>query len=313
MQETLYFIDPVHLSRISDLQLLARTVVEGLRAGLHRSPRSGVSIDFAHYRPYVQGDDPRHIDWGLYARTDRLHVKEFEHETNLHCTVLLDCSASMDYGSGEITKFRYAQMLAACLALILRRQRDALGFIAYHHDLITNVSANNSRKNFQRILVELNNVSPTGSTDTAAALKFLGNSIRPRGMVILISDLLHPTLEMNEHLKSLRAQRHDVLIFQICDPAEASFPFENTVTLIDAEDNREQHAVPDLVRNQYLRNRADHFDEIARECLSTEIDLIELATDQPLDEALHAFLRRRAHLLTTTSLKRRNPSRGPSL
>lgn len=306
MQEALQFIAPAELAQFKDLDLLARYVVEGLHAGLHRSPRSGVSIDFAHYRPYVQGDDPRYIDWDLYARTDRLHVKEFEHETNLRCTLLLDCSASMDYGSGEVTKFRYAQMLVACLALILNRQRDAFGFIAYHNRVLTSIPARSGPNHYRRILVELGDLKPAGHTDTQDALQFLGDTIPPRGLVVFVTDLLHPTDLMVEHLRSLRAQRHDVMLLQLSDEAERTFPFDRTVTLVDVESEDEQHAIPNMIREEYLANRKRHFDVIAHECIAAEIEYQDFATNEPLDHALRAFLRHRAHLLQTTSGQRKS-------
>lgn len=307
MQETYQFIDPAQVARISDLELLARTVVEGLFTGLHRSPQTGSAIEFAQYRPYAQGDDPRHIDWHLYARTDRLRIKQFQEETNLRCTLLLDCSASMSYNSGEVSKFQYARMLAACLAMILQQQRDSAGFIAYHHDLLQYIPPRTSPHHIRRILVALDRLEPEGKTDTAAALHYLGDVLKPRGMVILISDLLHPVEMMIEHLTSLRARRHDVLVLQISDPAEQEFPFEQSQTFIDLETGEEQFAVPDNVRDLYLENRKKHFDEIRDACLVSEIDLAEFSTIEPLDRALHYFLQQRAHsLLTSSSAGRRS-------
>lgn len=303
--QPLRFIDPEQLAAIRDLQLLARTVVSGVMTGLHRSPHSGSAIEFAQYRPYTQGEDPRFVDWKLYGRTDRLHVKQFQEETNLRCTLVLDCSASMDYGSGPVTKFRYAVMLAAALAVMLREQRDAAGVIAYHHELITHVPPRVGHANLQRILVELDNLRPAGKTDANATLRYLGDVLRPRGMLVLISDLLHPLDEMLEHLKSLRARRHDVLVLQISDPAEQSFPFEQTTTFIDAEDNEELYAVPNAVREGYLENRKRHFDAVRKECLASEIDYEEFVTNEPLDRALNRYLHHRNHALLTKSTKSR--------
>jgi uncharacterized protein (DUF58 family) len=295
------FIDPAELARISDLDLLARTAVLGFKTGLHRSVHTGASAEFAQYRPYTQGEDPRFVDWRLYGRTDRLHIKQFEDETNMRCTVLLDCSASMDYGSGAITKFRYAQMLAACLVLMLSKQSDSAGFIGYHSKLCSNIPPRAHPNHARRILAELTNLAPAGETDAAGALRFLGNILPPRGMVVLISDLLHPLDEVLTHLRSLRARRHDVIVLQISDPAEQTFPFEQGVTLLDVEDGRERFAVPDAVREQYLANRRAHFDRIRGECLAAEIEIEEFATSQPLDLALHAFVNRRNRALVTAS------------
>lgn len=294
-------VDPAQLVRISDLELLARTVMEGLMAGLHRSPHSGSSIEFAQYRPYAQGDDPRKVDWKLYGRTDRLYLKQFEEETTLRCTILVDCSASMDYTSHAVTKFNYARMLAASLAMLLHRQRDAAGLVAYHEQLLTYVPPQAAKHHVRRIMVELDGLKPQGPTDTARALHYLGDVLKPRGLVVLISDLLHPLDEMLEHLRSLRARRHDVIVMQISDPAEQTFPFDHTVTFVDAETGREQYTVPETVRAAYLENRKNHFDRIRAECLAWEIDVTEFTTSEPLDRALHFFLNHRNHALIRSS------------
>ncbi len=192
LEKTLTLIDPVELARIRDLELLARTVVAGLGSGVHRSVHTGGSAEFAQYRSYAQGDDPRFVDWRLYGRTDRLHIKQFQEENNLRCTVLLDCSASMDYGSEGVSKFRYAQMLAACLVMLMNRQRDSVGFAAYHHELCAHIPARVQADQVRRILVEIDNLRPAGTTDTAGMLSFMGDVLPARGMVVLISDLLHP-------------------------------------------------------------------------------------------------------------------------
>jgi len=298
------------LAKISDLQVLARTVVEGVMAGVHRSPHSGSSIEFAQYRPYAQGDDLRNVDWKLYGRTDRLHIKQYQEETTLRCTLLLDCSASMDYTSHVLTKFDYARMLVACLAMLLHRQRDAAGFIAYHKDLVQYVPPLSNPQHLRRIFVEMDNLRPQGTGDTAGALHYLGDVLKPRGMVVLVSDLLHPIDEMIDHLKSLRARRHDVVVLQISDPAEQSFPFGNSATFVDAESGDEQYAVPDAVRGQYLASRQEHFDFIRRECLANEIDIAEFTTTEPLDRALHFFLHHRNHALIRSSLKSRRAAGG---
>jgi uncharacterized protein (DUF58 family) len=310
MPKHMQFIDPTQLARIKDLQLLARSVVEGSSQGLHRSPHAGASVEFAQYRPYTQGDDPRFVDWRLYGRTDRLHIKQFREETNLRCTIVLDCSASMNYTSAGPTKFRYAQMLAACLAYLLSQQKDAIGFVGYHQQLHLYLPPRHGSKHLRRILSEIEGLAPEGTTDTAGTLAYIGNVIQPRGMVLLISDLLHPVEAAIEHLRSLRARRHDLMVLQISDPAEQQFPFDRAVTFVDAEDAREQFTIPEAVREQYLANRRDHFDRIRKACLAEEIDIAEFGTDQPLDHALHYFLRCRNHVLLRSSSVQRGRAQG---
>lgn len=301
------FLQTHDLAGISDLELLARTVVEGFLIGLHRSPHSGASIEFAQYRPYVQGDDPRFIDWKLFGRTDRLHVKQFHEDTNLRCTILFDCSASMDYGSGEITKFHYARILCASLAMLLSTQKDAPGFIAYDEETRVYLPPRSDGAHLRRILSELQNLEPGRATDSAGTLKFLGDIIRPRGMVVLVSDLLHEPGEMIRHLRSLRARSHDVMILQISDPAERTFPFDRTVTLLDAETADERFAVPDAIRREYLENRRAHFGKIRRACVENEIDIEEFSTDEHPGHVLKRFVHHRNRMLMASGRTRRGP------
>ena len=302
-------IDPAELAKLSDLSLIARTAVLGVQGGVHRSIHTGSSAEFAQYRPYSQGDDPRFVDWRLYGRTDRLHSREFEDEANMRSTILLDCSASMDYGSGPLTKFAYARVLAACLTLILSRQRDAIGFIAWDREIRVHMPTRSHPNHARRIIVELERLKPAGGTDPAGALRFLGDALPPRGMIILISDLLHPLDELLGHLRSLRARRHDVLVFQISDRAEQTFPFDAELTLLDAEDGREQYADPAAMRAEYLAARAAHFERIRSECLAAEIAVEEFFTDEPFERALLHFINRRNRALVTSS-RRSQPGRG---
>lgn len=298
------FLDPVDLGRIADLQLIARTVVAGLHAGIHRSLHTGTSAEFAQYRSYAQGDDTRFVDWRLYARTDRLHVKQFHEEHSLRSTLLLDCSASMGYGSIDITKFKYARMLAGCLAMLLSNQNDAVGLVAYHDELKTYIPARRRPAHLRRVLAEIENLRPGGGTDTAATLRTVGDILPARGMIILISDLLHPIDEVEAHLRSLRARRHEVIVFQISDPAETTFPFDRATTFVDSETGVERFAIPDTVRTTYIENRKQHFDRIRTACAESEIHIEEWTTTMPLDLALTSFIHRRSRMLYTSSRRR---------
>ncbi len=280
---------------LSDLNLLARVVVEGFITGLHRSPRSGASIEFSQYRPYAQGDDLRFVDWKLLARADRLYLKQCREETNLRCTLLLDCSGSMDYGSGRISKFDYARRLTAALAALMIAQKDAVGLVAFDQNIIAHLPPRMGGAHLQRILAELDRLKPSRKTDAEGALKFLGESLKPRGAVVLVSDLLHPLDSMILQLKGLRARRHETMVFQVSDPAERTFPFDRSATFIDAEDSREMFAIPDAVREAYLANREEHFSRLRAECLASEIDLFDVGTDEPLALALRRCLERRTH------------------
>jgi uncharacterized protein (DUF58 family) len=301
MADRFQFIAPAELAAMADLQLLARTVVAGMAGGVHRSARTGSAAEFAQYRTYTQGDDPRFVDWRLYGRSDRLYVRQFREETNLRCTILLDCSASMDYGSGAVDKFRYAQMLVACLATLATQQRDEVGFAAFGAELDVYIPGRARADHLHRLLAAMANVQPRGGTDTEGVLRFVGDALPARGMIVLVSDLLHPIDNVLRQLRTLRARRHDVLVLQISDRAEREFPFERAVTLRDAEEPRELFAVPSAVRAQYLANRDNHFAEVRRACLAAEIDIEEFSCDEPLDRALQRFLFRRSHALLSSS------------
>jgi uncharacterized protein (DUF58 family) len=294
-------ISPDDLARVQDLWLLAQTLVAGQQLGLHRSPHSGSSVEFAQYRPYAQGDDPRFVDWRRYGRSDRLHIKEFHEETNMRCTVLLDCSASMGYGTTALTKFRYAQILAASLAWLLTVQHDEVAFAAYQADICCHLPFQRRAHQVRRLIASIEQQRPAGQTATADALAWVGNVMTARGMVVLISDLLQPLPIVETQLRALRARRHDVIVFQIADQAEETFPFDAGAVLRDVEGHEERPANPAAVREAYLANRAAHFDRIREVSLAYEIDYVSLRTDRPLDHALQEFLNRRTHALLTTS------------
>jgi uncharacterized protein (DUF58 family) len=287
------FPEPAELVRLTDLELVARTVVDGFRAGFHRSTRKGASFEFSMYRPYAQGDDLRFVDWRRFGRSDRLYLKQSNEETNLKCTFLLDRSASMGFASASVTKFAYARMLVASLAMLLHRQNDAVGFMAYHDRVDPYFPARSESRHFHQLLVALAQVGAAGTSATGESLRYLGQVLPPRGMIVLVSDLLHPIDETLEQLRSLRARRHEVLVFQISDRAEETFPFDRDVTLIDPETGGERYSVPELVRAEYQENRRRHFDRIRAECLGAEIGIHEFFSDEPLEFALQAFLARR--------------------
>ncbi len=297
-------IAPEDLAKVTDLSLLAQVLVAGQRLGLHRSPHAGSSVEFSQYRPYAQGDDPRFVDWKRYGRTDRLHIKEFHEECNMHCTVLLDCSASMGYGTTALSKFRYARILAASIAWLLSQQHDEVALVAYHHEICCHLPHQRRAHQIRRILTALEGLKPLGSTETGPALRWVGDVMPARGMVVLISDLLQPLPELAAQLRALRARRHDVLVFQLADEAELTLPFDDAVTLIDAEGGGERLVDVETVRDAYLANRAAHFDELRSLCLAYEIDYMALSTDEPLDGALRHFLYRRSNALRTQSRQR---------
>jgi len=299
VQRETQILDPEELVRLPDLEIQANTIVRGFEAGLHSSARLGASMEFSHYRPYVQGDDLRLVDWKFFGRSDRLYLKQAHQESNLACTILLDCSGSMGYASGGISKFEYAQMLAASFALLMTNQHDKVGLVAYAEGILTRILARANRHQFRRILIELEGLGATGQTSTGNALERLGESLPGRGMIVMISDFLFPIEDVLGQLRSLKALRHDVILLSLADRAERDFPFDGPVMLADPEGEERLNILPEAVREEYAQNRTRHFDLIRHECLNAGITFHEISTDEPLDRALYEFVSRRRDSLST--------------
>lgn len=287
------FIDPPTLMRIKSLQLRARIVVQGFVSGLHRSPHHGFSVEFSEYRQYSPGDDPRHLDWRLFARSDRYYIKRFEDETNLRCHLLVDLSRSMGYGSGTYTKVEYARTVAATLAYFLGTQRDAAGLVTFDQQIADYLPARYRPGHLHRLMVCLERAVAGTSTDLARPLEQVASVVRRRGMVVLISDLLAPTEMLRTRLGFLRSQGHEVVLMRVLDPAELEFTFAKPAQFVDMESGRDLYVDPDAARGQYLRNFERHADELSRACRDLGIDFYTLPTSHPLELALYDFLRAR--------------------
>lgn len=290
------FIDPVTLSRVKDLELVARWVVEGFISGLHRSPHLGFSTDFAEHRQYVPGDDIRHIDWRVYARTERYYLKEFEADTNTNFITLLDVSTSMAYGSGAITKLEYAKYLAACLTYFAHRQRDRVGFVSFDSDIVDIVPP--SAKHLQQVLHSIDRATPRGKGDFVEPLAKIAESQRRRGFFLVLSDLYEDPAKLVTAMGPLRDAGHDVVVMQILDPAERTFPFDDAATFEDAESGARLPVVPSRMRSDYQRLVAEHVETVGRRLGEHRIDHTFIDTSQPLDAMLFEFLVRRERLRT---------------
>ncbi len=290
------FLLPDVLARIRSLDLLARTVVEGFIAGLHRSPYLGFSTDFAEYRPYMPGDDLRALDWKLLGRTDRYYVKKFEGETNTHCTLVVDASASMAYGSGTLTKHEYACYLAASLAYLAHRQQDGVGLITFADGLLEHIPARQRPGHLQAVLTAIDRMTPKMGTDVSQTLHAVAEVIKKRGIIVVISDLYGPPDELMTGLKHLRFRGHDVIVFHVLDEAELTFPFADPVDMEDLETGERLHVVPEYLREEYLKLIRAHIRTLKNECGRAEIDYTLVHTSQPLDWALFAYLSRRAKI-----------------
>ena len=279
--------------RIKSLQIRARVAVEGFIKGIHRSPYHGFSVEFSEYREYSPGDDPRYLDWRLYARSDRYYVKRFEDETNLRCYLVLDTSRSMGYKSGAYSKFEYARTAAATIAYFLSTQRDAVGLVTFE-DRITEYLPPRYRPGHLRRLMAVLEREPTGrATNLAEPLEQIAATVRKRGLIVLISDLLAPTEALRTRLGYLRSRGHDVVVLRILDPAEVNFEFATPAMFHDVESGRELYIDPAAARAEYLRRFQAHAAQIERSCVDLGVEYEMITTDRPLELVLFDLLKLR--------------------
>jgi uncharacterized protein (DUF58 family) len=290
------FLNPAVIARLGTLDLKAKTIVEGFLSGLHRSPFKGFSVEFAEYRQYFPGDDLTTLDWKVYAKTDRHFVKKYEEETNLDCHILLDVSASMGYKSQEITKLEYGSYLAAALAYLMNRQRDAVGLIAFD-DRIEHMLPTRARPgHLTSVLVTLERLTLGTRTDVAKPLRDLAEAIHKRGLVVLISDLLDEPERVIDGLKHFRFRGTEVIVFHVLDPAEIAFPFTAAARFRDMETDDEVLAIPEVVRDQYVQAVTDLIERYKRELRVAGIDYVLLETSVPLEHGLMSYLFTRRRL-----------------
>ena len=286
-------ISPAALMAIKNLELRARIVVEGFWHGIHRSPYHGFSVEFTEYRQYSPGDDPRYLDWRLFARSDRYYIKKFEDETNLRCHLLVDQSRSMDYGSTGYSKSDYANTLAATLAYFLHQQGDAVGLLTFDERIREYLPARNRVGQLRRLMLQLEQTSAGAATDLAAPLKRIVEIVRKRSLMILISDLLAPIESLERNLTALSASGHEVVLFQVLDPAEITFHFERPVVFRDVESERDLFIDPSTARKEYLLRLKTHSDTICAACQRLGAGFRSLRTDRPIELAMFDFLRER--------------------
>jgi uncharacterized protein (DUF58 family) len=291
----LRFLDPGIIARLGTMELKARTVVEGFLSGLHRSPYKGFSVEFAEYRQYLPGDDLNTLDWKVYARTDRHYVKKFEEETNLECHLLLDQSASMSYrGTAPMTKLEYGSVLAASLAFLMNRQRDATGLIAFDEQIRFRLPASSRPGHLHAVLLALERFEAGQRSNVGRPLHQLAEALLKRSLVVLISDLLDDPGPVIKGLRHLKFRGTDVVVFQVLDPDELTFPFKGASKFKDVETADEVVADPARARKEYLRELAGLTLRYDRELRGAGIDYVQLDTSQPLDFALLTYLSARA-------------------
>ncbi len=298
MQEALKYLQPNVVAQLANMELRARLVVEGFITGLHKSPYHGFSVEFTEHRPYLPGDEIKHIDWKAYGKTDRYYIKEFEEETNLKSYLILDASKSMDYASpGNLKKIEYASYVAAALGYLMVEQRDAVGLTVYDERVRTHYPPRATNLYLRQILRELENIKPGNRTSTAHSLHEVAERIKRRGLVVVLSDLFDDPAHVVTALKHFRHKGNEVIVMQVLDPLERSFAFGTDAVFRDMETQEEVVTQPWHVQAAYRESFHDFLEFYKRECRENAIDYLLLDTSTPFDRALFEYLnkRRRMH------------------
>ncbi len=295
MPDSKRYLRPEVTTRIRRLELTARRVVEGFLSGMHRSPYFGQSIEFLQHRQYTRGDEIRHIDWKVYARQDRLHIKQYEEETNLRLTLMVDRSGSMAYGDGEANKFDYSASLAASLAYLALRQKDATGLFTFDSDIVGTVPAKSNQQQLTRILSLLDSVGADGRTDLPRVAKQIAQGIPKRGLIVIISDLLGVD-SLVDGLKVLRQRGHDVALFHVLHDDEVNFEFNGATRFEGLETDDFLNCNPRALREGYLEALDAFLEQTKKACGRLSIDYMLVKTSEPLDAVLAKFLAGRLSL-----------------
>ena len=285
------YLDPAVLAGISSLDLLAKTVVDGFVAGLHRSPDFGFSQEFAEYRAYTPGDDLRHVDWNLFARTERTYLKRYRGETNSQLTILLDASNSMQYTSGPPQKMDYARFIAASLFyLAIKNQRDAAGLIVFDDEVRDYVRPSTRQGQLARLFAGLEAAAPRARTDYAKPLRHFQNFLHRRGIAIVISDFYEDPETIIQNIAPLRFHGNEVILFHILDPQEIRPVLKSSTVLVDLETDTRMEVIPEYVKTNYRQKVDAHIEALRSRARGAGLDYQLLQTDQPLDRALREYL-----------------------
>jgi uncharacterized protein (DUF58 family) len=291
------FVDPKVLARIGNLELVARSVVDGFINGLHRSPYFGASVDFAEHRGYVPGDDIRRVDWRLYARTDRYYIKEYEADSNSNFAVLLDVSRSMGFGSDGLTKLDYGRMLAGCLTYLVHKQRDRVGLVAFDSDIVEFVPP--SAKHMDTTLHVLDRLKPARPGSLREPMNKIAEHFGRRGLLVLISDLYEEPDALLEAIGPLRFRGHDMIVFHVMDRAELDFEYADPSAFEDLESGEQIPIVPEALAGQYRELVQAHITGLTERFSANRIDYTLVNTSAPLDHALFSYLSTRERLMRT--------------
>ena len=288
------YLEPAALARVKNLALVARGVVEGSISGLHASPYKGFSVEFAEHREYTAGDDPRHLDYKLLARTERLYIKQYEEETNMRVQILLDTSGSMGYSyDGKITKLQYGSYLTAILSYLMTRQQDLVGLTTFDTEIRLDMPARSSPRHFNEMMRQLEAIEPGRQTGIAATLHKLANRFKRRCLIVLVSDLYDEPEELMRALHHFRHRRHEVIVFHVLDKAEIEFPFREVIAFHDLETNERIQVDPGSVRDAYVAEVERFIETYRRSCAETRIDYVMTDTSTPYDFMLSRYLAKR--------------------
>jgi uncharacterized protein (DUF58 family) len=290
------FLDPAGLARLGNLELVAKQVVEGFLTGRHRSPYHGFSVEFLDHRAYTPGDDLRTLDWKILARSDKYQVKLFEDETNLRAYILLDCSRSMAFKSGELDKLSYGSYLAAALTYLLIRQNDAVGLLLFDTDVRHYLPPRAHPSQFRRVLQTLDHIQPRGETNVGAVLHKAAERTKRRGLIILISDLIDDADRVASGLQHFRHNNHEVLVLHTLDDAELRFPYDRLTRFRDMEGGGRLVANPRSLRKRYLARLGEFTERIKTSCFERRISYNLANTKEPYDRFLAAYLDKRMRM-----------------
>ena len=284
------FLDPAVLASISSLDLVAKTVVDGFVAGLHRSPTFGFSQEFAEYRQYSEGDDLRHVDWNVYARSDRIYIKRFKGETNSQLLILLDTSASMTYKSSGVSKLDYARYIAASLCYLSSQQRDATGLIVFDDDVKNYVAPSTRQGQLMRLFHAIDKAEGGTRTDFAKPFAHFQQFLRRRGIVIVLSDFYDDPKRIASVIEPLRYHGNEVVLLHLLDPNELAPKFKGPVLLQDIEDESALEVSPDYARIEYRDKISHHISEMGDKAAASGLEYVFMDTSKPLDSALRNYL-----------------------
>ena len=294
------YLDPRTLARIASLDLRARLIVEGLMTGMHRSPYQGASVEFAQHRPYTFGDDIRRVDWKVLGKTDRVYLKQYIEETNLHLISVVDASESMGYGTvtgGDKTtwtKYDHATAIAASLSYMAIQQQDSVGLAVFDNQLKKYLKPSNAPAQWKMVVNELQLVPKWNKTNTGKILDQLAEKLHHRSLIVLLSDFFDDVDNLKKGLRHLRYKKHEVMAFQVLDPTEIEFPFEETTLFRGLEEMGDLLTEPRALREGYLAELALFTEELSKLCRGMHVDFTRLSSGDPLDVALGGFLAARS-------------------